>query len=633
VFAGCLLVSAALTGQEFCLECHDDTELTSPLHGEFACSDCHYDVDEDVHPDDPVLLSSRELCTGCHELFDGLVEGAHIDVECTECHGEGHGLLGLDDRHSPMAPLQQIQVCGGCHDDPPELLTNYLGSEHSRALLISGLVMAPSCSDCHGAHEIYSKDDERSMISWAAVPETCGSCHQGILDTWTEMSAHGTAWSEGDEEGPSCVTCHTSHAIHEPTSDQERLAFPESCGHCHEESYHTFRDSFHGGATDLGFVTAAICSDCHTPHANLPVDDSRSSVHPDNVIATCGNCHERTPQGFATFDPHADPEDKSHSLPIYIVWLFMHSLLLTVVTFFLVHDSLWLQRSVVGLIRKEHEPWPIGSQTQRWIRRFDRKGRRLHLTVISTFLLLALTGLPLKFHDTDWAKGLASFFGGVATTSFVHRVAALVTFGYFIFHLIDLVHRTMVKKEDGLFYGWSSMVPRPKDFIDLYNNLRYYLYMGPRPKFDRWTYWEKFDYFAVFWGVIIIGVSGLMLWFPGIFTEFLPGWVLNAAYITHSEEAYLAIGFIFIFHFFHTHLRPGSFPMDTVIFLGSQPLARMREERPIEYQRLVDSGKLEELLVDPPSRRRIRRAYALGFMALTIGLLLAFAIIWTLLTG
>ena len=133
--------------------------------------------------------------------------------------------------------------------------------------------------------------------------------------------------------------------------------------------------------------------------------------------------------------------------------------------------------------------------------------------------------------------------------------------------------------------------------------------------------------------MIIIGTSGLILWFPEIATSFLPGWVLNAAYITHSEEAFLAIGFIFIFHFFHTHLRPGSFPMDTVIFLGSQPLARLREERPVEYQRLVASGKLDELLVDPPSRRRVRRAYALGYMALTIGLLIAVAIVWTLLAS
>jgi cytochrome b subunit of formate dehydrogenase/nitrate/TMAO reductase-like tetraheme cytochrome c subunit len=629
LIAGWLLMPLSVVGQELCLECHE-VELTSPTHGAFDCADCHHDVDQEVHPDDPVLTSSRELCTGCHELFDGLVDGAHTDVECSDCHGTAHDLLGIEDRLCPMAAVMQIQVCGGCHEDKPELMTGYLGSEHGKALLVSGLVLAPSCSDCHGAHDIYSSDDARARISPTSVPKTCGECHQGILDTWTEMSAHGMAWAEGNAEAPTCVTCHTSHQIHEPTSAEERRAFPESCGNCHDESLNTFRDSFHGHATDLGFMTAAICSDCHTPHANLPADDPRSSIHPDNVVATCGNCHDEPPASWASFDPHAHPEDKDHNFMIWLVWFFMHSLLLGVVTFFLVHDTLWLQRSVVGLVRKEHGTKHLGSQREKWIRRFDRKGRRLHLTVISTFILLALTGLPLKFHGTGWAKGLAELMGGVETTSFIHRTAALATFGYFLFHLFDLTRRAIVGKEQGLFYGWSSMVPRPKDFVDLFNNLKYYLYMGPMPRFDRWTYWEKFDYFAVFWGVIIIGTSGLVLWFPGLSATLLPGWSLNAAYIIHSEEAFLAIGFIFVFHFFHTHLRPHSFPMDTVIFLGSQPLERMKEERPLEYQRLVDSGKLEEYLVDPPSKRRIRNAYAIGFTALTVGLLLALLIIWAL---
>ena len=402
--------------------------------------------------------------------------------------------MGLDDLASPMAPVQQYQVCGGCHEDPPELLTGYLGSEHSRALLVSGLVMAPSCSDCHGAHDVFAKDDERSAIAWSAVPETCGSCHQLILDSWVEGSAHGRAWSDGQLEAPTCVTCHTSHTIQEPTSDDERRAFPENCGTCHEDSLLSFRGSFHGHATNLGYVSAAICSDCHTPHANLPADDPRSSVHPDNLGATCGNCHGEVPAGFLTFDPHSDPADPERDFAVHVVWMFMHGLLLAVVGFFLVHDSLWLQRSIVGRMRGELEPWP--TEGERWVRRFDRKGRRMHLIVVITFLLLALTGLPLKFHDAAWAQDLARVFGGVATTSFLHRVAALFTFGYFFFHLIDVSYQAWFKKERGLFMGWRSMTPRWKDFTDLFSNFRYFLYMGKKPEFDRWTYWEKFDYFA-----------------------------------------------------------------------------------------------------------------------------------------
>ncbi len=146
---------------------------------------------------------------------------------------------------------------------------------------------------------------------------------------------------------------------------------------------------------------------------------------------------------------------------------------------------------------------------------------------------------------------------------------------------------------------------------------------------DRWTYWEKFDYFAVFWGIIIIGVSGLALWFPSFFTRFFPGWFLNAAFLIHSDEALLAVGFIFMFHFFHTHLRPESFPLDPVIFTGRVPLARFKEERPVEYQRLVQTGSLEARIVAAPTREQIRMARIFGFGAVAVGMALMLAILWS----
>jgi cytochrome b subunit of formate dehydrogenase len=164
-------------------------------------------------------------------------------------------------------------------------------------------------------------------------------------------------------------------------------------------------------------------------------------------------------------------------------------------------------------------------------------------------------------------------------------------------------------------------------------NVRHFLYLGDRPKFDRWNYIEKFDYLAVFWGVMIIGLSGLFLWFPFFFTSFLPGWTINAAHIIHSDEALLATGFIFVFHFFHTHLRPESFPMDTVIFTGKMSLERFKHERPLEYERLVETGELENFIVEPPTEAEAKRAYFWGTIFLVIGVLLAIGIIWALLHG
>ncbi len=159
----------------------------------------------------------------------------------------------------------------------------------------------------------------------------------------------------------------------------------------------------------------------------------------------------------------------------------------------------------------------------------------------------------------------------------------------------------------------------------------YFLYLGDRPAGDRWTYWEKFDYMAVFWGIMIIGFSGLMLWFPGFFTSFLPGWTLNAAHVIHSDEALLAVGFIFMFHFFHAPLRIETLPMDIVMFTGKMPIERFIEERPMEYQRLVDAGELENYIVDGPTKAEIRKAYAIGAVGLITGITLAIIIIWTLL--
>jgi len=226
---------------------------------------------------------------------------------------------------------------------------------------------------------------------------------------------------------------------------------------------------------------------------------------------------------------------------------------------------------------------------------------------------------------------VVNLLGGVDSTRFIHRVAAIGTFGYFAFHLGDVFVRLIFKGERGMFWGPNSMVPQLKDLQDFVANIKYFLYMGEPPKGDRWTYFEKFDYLAVFWGVAIIGLSGLFLWFPGFFTQFLPGWTLNAAHVVHSDEALLATGFIFIFHFFHTHLRPESFPMDTVVFLGKMPLERFKAERPLEYQRLLETNTLDDYLVPPPAPDRVREAYVFGTIFLIIGVLLAIGIIWALL--
>ena len=143
---------------------------------------------------------------------------------------------------------------------------------------------------------------------------------------------------------------------------------------------------------------------------------------------------------------------------------------------------------------------------------------------------------------------------------------------------------------------------------------------GPKPRFDHFTYWEKFDYWAVFWGMFIIGGSGLLLWFPWFFSRLLPGWIFNVALLIHGEEALLAVAFIFTIHFFNGHLRPDKFPMDTVVFTGSLTEDELKEERPDAYDRWAKDGTLDALEVAPPSRRTVLRGRIVGTIGLVLGL-------------
>jgi cytochrome b subunit of formate dehydrogenase len=239
------------------------------------------------------------------------------------------------------------------------------------------------------------------------------------------------------------------------------------------------------------------------------------------------------------------------------------------------------------------------SETQYFFR-FTLGQRYLHGLLIVTFLGLAGSGMTLRFSDTLWAKDFAYAIGGFGVILFLHKTCALLMTGGFLAHLGDLAYRIIVKREKGILWGPDSLVPQPKDVADFFRNLRWFLWSGPKPTFDRYTYWEKFDYWAVFWGMVIIGFSGYIMWFAPFFARFLPGYAMNIALLIHSEEALLAVWFIFAIHFFNTHLRPDKFPMDPVIFTGRITDAEFVTERGDEYARAMRENTLSAIRTDPP---------------------------------
>ena len=267
--------------------------------------------------------------------------------------------------------------------------------------------------------------------------------------------------------------------------------------------------------------------------------------------------------------------------------------------------------------------------------RFKPYHRRLHVLIIVSFLGLALTGMTLKFSYLGWAQWLSGVLGGFESAGYIHRVCAVITFFYFAAHLFDLV-RTKYKRRISwkqFLFTENSMLPNKNDVKEAIATFKWFIGLGPRPKYGRWTYWEKFDYFAVFWGVFVIGVTGLMLWFPEFFTRFLPGWIINVATIVHSDEALLATAFIFTVHFFNTHFRPDKFPMDTVIFTGRVPLEELKEDRPREYQELMKSKQLKRHLVEPLPEPIVKGMRVFGTIALIIGLSLIILILYAEIFG
>ena len=274
-----------------------------------------------------------------------------------------------------------------------------------------------------------------------------------------------------------------------------------------------------------------------------------------------------------------------------------------------------------------------GRPARKYYQRFDRIDRVMHAFLMLTFIGCAITGLPPLFSDHGWAAALARLLGGFQTAALIHRICAAVMITVWSLHVVrlfyDAIRRTGFL---AMLWGPNSMVPQPQDIVDIWRHVLWFVGKGPRPQFDRWTYWEKFDYWAVFWGMAIIGGSGLVLWFPAQFAAFLPGWMFNVATVVHGEEALLAVGFIFTIHFFNGHLRPEKFPMDLVIFTGRIPEHELKDERPNEYRRMVSEGRLAETETTPPTRPAMLFGYFVGGTAVILGTLTVVFIVYSVIT-
>jgi len=660
-----------------CLKCHghrwgDSEEASAPrivetlaasVHGpmDMACVDCHRSLQGKPDPH-PARLPKPD-CSPCHEdAVKAYDQGVHAEARrksgesdaawCSQCHGT-HDIRTAKDPESRTYPSNLPATCSKCHADEIVIAkarieagnvpARFQDSIHGRAPSGSGVAPTPNCAICHGSHAIRRASDEKSRVYRANVPKVCGTCHAGTVAAY-DTGVHARALREGNPRAAVCIDCHTAHDT--KVADAAFLAdVVRECGTCHKESARAFRDIFHERVTALGLARTATCADCHGTHAILPEKDPRSTVSAGHRTQTCRKCHPAATDRFSQYDPHADARSRERSPLLFYTSQAMRLLLIAVLAFFGLHTLLWLARSLVLLHRRRRRGRPMteskdpreagpkpsphptsspapGEGTQ-FVLRFRRSERLLHGMLMASFFILALTGMPLLFPERTWAGKLAGLVGGYRVTGLLHRIAAATLIFVFLIHLGRLAYRLLVKKDHGMLWGPRSLVPQPIDVLHLVQHFRWFLGLGPRPRFDRYSYWEKFDYWAVFWGMAIIGSSGLLLWFPALFARFLPGWVFNVALVVHGEEALLAVVFIFIVHFFNSHLRPDKFPMDLVMFTGRVSLRELERERPAEYERIAAAGHLDEFLAAAPSPRLANVGRVVGTIAVLVGLIVA----------
>ena len=599
-----------------CLGCHGNEGFSMPgadgkmrplhvtkdkfeksVHGKRSCVECHRDITEIPHQPG---VQHKVSCVTCHET---LWETAKKDNKTNE-----NARLGV--------VVDQID--------------RYMKSIHARPNKEDQSRTNATCYNCHDAHYVYPKGSPQRAEWRLGIPNACGKCHGKEREEYA-TSVHGdeVLW-KANPKAAICSDCHTTHDVEDPALDSTRLVITKNCGNCHKNSFKSYTETYHGQVNTLGFAYTAKCFDCHGNHGIQRVSDPKSRVHPDNRLQTCQKCHKDATPGFLTFQPHGSTHDFSRYPYMWVASKFMIALLIGVFLFFWAHSALWFYREHKDRQNRAGRPHVMMNELPeppqakgKYYRRFGRIWRIAHLVFALSVMTLVLTGMAVFYAETSWAKAIMGLFGSPRTAAIVHRVSATLMLGIFFLHLVYLASRIGRTWRTFNWFGSNSLVPRWQDLWDAIAMFKWFFGKGPRPMFDRWTYYEKFDYWAVFWGMGIIGGSGMMLAFPSVTASVLPGWIFNVATLVHGEEAFLAAVFLFTVHFFNNHFRPDKLPPpDIVMFTGAVALEEFRREHTLEYNRLVETGELAKHLVDAPSRPMTLGSRILGLTLIFIGLML-----------
>ena len=572
-----------------CQGCHGSGKTLPYLGGSLFHTQPHADYDRGFHAQSIKSGGKGATCVDCHTR-----------------NGDLTTILPANDPKSTINRNNIADTCGRCHGDKSVMagsgisnrpFLSYRESVHAKAIA-RGNTSAAVCSDCHKSHDILPASNAQSSIAKVNIATTCGRCHQSESAQFV-ASVHGQAVIRGVSRSPACTDCHGIHNIENPieptTATASTSIGTESCARCHQgvtltqefgvagERVSSYRDSYHGLASKLGSKIVANCASCHGVHNILPSSDPRSMINAANLTHTCGQCHVGASDNFSTGRIHLTSTLTAATIPTadrgvlataIVGWIYVPLIILVIGGMFVHNALVW--RKKANEKRRE----------QRTIVRLTRSQRVQHWLLLISFGVLVLSGFALQYPGSwlAWLLGSNEDLRRV-----IHRAAAVVMLTTGAYHLIYLRFN-----QEGR--SWiKDMAPRWKDVRDVLQNFGFYLGLrAAKPKIARFGYAEKAEYWAVLWGTVVMGVTGLMIWFKLGVSALLPRWWIDVALAIHFYEAVLATLAIIVWHFYHVIFDPDVYPINWALVDGRVSAELYQEEHALDYERMKDNEQGEE---------------------------------------
>ncbi|KAB2960768.1 MAG: hypothetical protein F9K13_04100 [Candidatus Methylomirabilis oxygeniifera] len=605
-----------------CGACHRKSHETVPesAHATLGgsgpsagCIACH-----GSHRIQKIVADSDVICSSCHgrqakQMAVGIHAAGRADKTrnlptCVTCH-TAHASKSRRDAVSPTHRSQIHETCARCHADPeiiaqeriarPRVVALFEQSIHGQAILRKGNLAAATCTDCHGAHEIRRGVDPASAIFKGNVAATCSRCHGNEAAQFRD-SVHGGAVSRGISAAPTCTDCHGEHGItatRAPGSRVAPLTVSKTCAACHEATpvveefglaprrAGTFFESFHGLAVRGGSPVVANCASCHGIHNIHPSSDPRSTINPMNLSRTCGQCHRGAGVQLAGVRIHVAPGFGEHPWVTLVRRIYL-VMIVVVIGGMGLHNGLdflaHLRERWRAEGRPDGEPAVLPEVAHRLFERWTLNERIQHVMLLATFTILVITGFALKFPDSWWARPLVWIERGYTVRAWLHRISGVLMALAAIYHLAYLFGTQRGRTQ------FRCMKPGRRDLHEAWGMVAFNLGLRlHRPRFHRFTYAEKLEYWAVIWGTAVMTGTGFMMWFQaGVLTR----WsllVIDLATVVHYYEAWLATSAIVVWHFYSVIFRPDIYPMSPVWLRGTMTGEQMARDHAAELEEIL----------------------------------------------